>query len=159
MRRGFVYSIAVLSAFAFITTAEAGTALQPANKSAAAALTGERVSKADLLVVVRNFRDRVGADPNLYYLVNPPGGATEEEVAEVEGEITHFLSRIHKDPSLDFPSKWLRELKEYELTAAEWTAIEQHFQLALNASALPSSLQKSLQDRFRLLRSQVISLS
>lgn len=136
----------------------AGTSLQPANQPSAAVPAGERVSKPDLLVVVRDFRDRLGLDPDLYYLVNPPGGMTEEEETEVEDEITHFLSRIHKDPTLDFPSKWLSELKEYELTEAEWAVIERHFRSALGASTLPPSLQQSLHDRFRLLRSQVLSL-
>lgn len=109
------------------------------------------------MAVVRDFRDRIGKDPDLYYLVNPPGGATAEETAEVENEIVHFLSRIHKDPTLDFPTKWLKELRDYELTTHEWAAIERHFRDALAASALTAPLRASLTDRFSRLRSEVLS--
>jgi hypothetical protein len=134
----------------------AGTLPEPKKAGAPAAVQG-RVSKAKLLVVVRDFRDRLAADQELYYLVNPPGGATEEERTEFENEITHFLSRIHKDPTLDFPSKWIRDLREYELTSADWASIERHFRDALAASALSPAIRSSLTDRFSRLRSEVLS--
>ncbi|MBP9732909.1 MAG: hypothetical protein KBD07_00885 [Candidatus Omnitrophica bacterium] len=115
-----------------------------------------RISKSSLLKLVRDFRDRLGKDENLYYLVNPPGGATVEERDEVEGEIVHFLSRIHKDPTLDFPSKWLKELREYELTPAEWDQINLHFQSALAASTLPPPVQTTLAARFARLHTEVL---
>lgn len=135
---------------------EAGTALEPKQRTVSKPAQ-QRISKAKLLVVVRDFRDRLGADKDLYYLVNPPGGATEEERAEFENEITHFLSRIHKDPTLDFPSKWIRDLREYELTGDEWSAIERHFRDALAASKLAPSVRASLTDRFSRLRSEVLA--
>jgi hypothetical protein len=118
---------------------------------------GARVSQKALVSLVRDFRKRLGSDAHLYYLVNPPGGATDEERKQVEGEIVHFLSRIHKDPTLDFPTKWLKELREFDLTAAEWSVIESYFQSALTASTLPTSIQFTLNSRFTRLRSEVLS--
>jgi hypothetical protein len=84
--------------------AHAGTEIQASRAPSQSSTKKIRISKSSLLKLVRDFRDRLGKDENLYYLVNPPGGATVEERDEVEGEIVHFLSRIHKDPTLDFPA-------------------------------------------------------
>lgn len=145
------------AALIFSSAAHAGTSIQPAKKIAAPKRVHAKVSKAELLKVVRDFRVRLGVDPGLYYLVNPPGGATQEEVAQTENEITHFLSRIHKDPSLDFPSKWIRDLREYDLTEAEWTVIKNYFDAALTASSLPNPTRTLLSTRFNSLRSQVLN--
>ena len=157
IRPGRRAALALLMVFTLGTVAaQAGTALEPKQKTASKPAQ-KRLSKAKLLVVVRDFRDRLAADKELYYLVNPPGGATEEERLEFENEITHFLSRIHKDPTLDFPSKWIRNLREYELTSSEWTSIEHHFRAALAASTLSPSVRASLTDRFSRLRSEVLA--
>ena len=164
VRRGRIHcnrliGIAALFTFVFhfAPVTHAGTELQPNNRPVKKAASPLRVSRAALLKVVRDFRVRLGKDEGLYYLVNPPGGVTEEERAEVENEIVYFLLRVHKDPTLDFPSKWLKELRDYTLTPVEWDTIERHFTSALTFSSLSAPVRHSLSTRFNSLRTQVLA--
>lgn len=139
--------------------AQSGTEVRPAHPPHSASpvrRSQTRVSQSTLLLIVRDFRDRLGQDPHLYYLVNPPGGAKEEERNDVESQIVRFLYRSSKDPSLDVPTRWIEELKTYELTAEEWAILEKYFTEALAKSNLSSAVQESLKGRFGFLRIQIL---